>query len=99
MVDMPGELGETFTEKWRMRHDLLINEIRSLQSHVTTTAETEQSELIDPLEPQIAEPGVAFEPELVQTVESQVFEPREKLRQLRVRWLTKLNPQGDRLNQ
>ncbi len=79
VVNMPEELGETFTEKWRMRHDLLINEIRSLQSHVTTTAETEQSELIDPVEPQVAEPGVAFEPELVQTVESQVFEPERKV--------------------
>ena len=94
MVDMPEELGETFTEKWRMRHDLLINEIRSLQSHVTTTAETEQSELIDPLEPQVAEPGVAFEPELVQTVESQVFEPEREVETVESEVVDKVEPPG-----
>ena len=34
------EDGESFTEEWRLRHETLINEIRSLQSHVTTATET-----------------------------------------------------------
>lgn len=34
------EDAESFTEEWRLRHETLINEIRSLQSHVTIAPET-----------------------------------------------------------
>lgn len=44
---------DSFTEEWRLRHDLLINEIRSLQSHMTAGAEAEAAEQMQrPVEPQ-----------------------------------------------
>lgn len=47
------EDGESFTEEWRLRHETLINEIRSLQSHVTTATETvEPSQVQAEQEPQ-----------------------------------------------
>ena len=47
------EDGESFTEEWRLRHETLINEIRSLQSHVTTATETvEPSQVEAEQEPQ-----------------------------------------------
>ena len=59
------EDGESFTEEWRLRHETLINEIRSLQSHVTTATETVEPSQVEAEQPQKEpqiEPQIENEP-------------------------------------